>query len=145
MTGTDETAALRAAVLTMFERFAQGDIAGMEEVLADDCTLWDLATPRLIAGPAERNAFHDGDREQSRARGALTWEVEFLREDVWGDVGLVCYTYDFAYAPPNPAAVTVRITDVLRRVDGAWSIVHHHEGPVPDGAVGDFDPTAVHG
>jgi hypothetical protein len=27
----------------------------------------------------------------------------------------------------------VRITDVLRRLDGRWLIVHHHEGLVPSG------------
>ena len=50
-----------------------------------------------------------------------------------GDTALARYYLNFAYAPPNAASGRIRITDVLRRFDGRWKIVHHHEGLVPTG------------
>ncbi|NQV79069.1 MAG: nuclear transport factor 2 family protein, partial [Alphaproteobacteria bacterium] len=40
---------------------------------------------------------------------------------------------EFDYQPPNPANCRVRITNVFRKIDGRWLIVHHHEGLVPTG------------
>jgi len=53
--------------------------------------------------------------------------------DVWGDVAVARYLLEFEYQPPGALIGTVRITDVLRRIDGRWLIVHHHEGLVPAG------------
>ena len=53
--------------------------------------------------------------------------------DVFGDAAVARYLLEFEYQPPRALMGTVRITDVLRRIDGRWVIVHHHEGLVPTG------------
>jgi hypothetical protein len=64
----------------------------------------------------------------------LSWDMETPVIDHWDDTALARYYFNFAYKPPNAASGRIRITDVLRRFDGKWKIVHHHEGLVPAGA-----------
>ena len=130
-TPAEETLPLRQLISTMFQNFSDGDIEGMERLLAPDCTLWDLFVPDLVAGTQQRLQFHEADRAQSKARGELTWNIRFVREEIWDDFALMCYYFDFTYAEPNGMQATVRITDVLRRTDGEWHIIHHHEGRSP--------------
>ncbi|GGO61931.1 YybH family protein [Nonomuraea cavernae] len=123
---------LRQLITTLFENFGNGDIDAMETLLADDCTLWDLFVPDLVVGRQQRLDFHETDRAQSKARGEFAWNINFVREEMWGDVALLCYYFDFTYGEPNAMSASVRITDLLRRRDGEWKIVHHHEGRTPE-------------
>ena len=100
-------------------------------MLADDCTVWDVFTPEFIVGKEARREFHEKDRAQSKARGPLTWDSRFVRVDVWGDLALACYYLDFEYQEPGAMTGSVRITDVLRREEGKWTVIHHHEGLIP--------------
>jgi len=117
----------------MYKAFADGRPDSIEEALAASCTVWDVFTPELIRGREERARFHAADQEQMRARGRLSWHLHEPMVDVWGDVAIARYVLDFEYGPPRAVAGSVRITDVLRRLDGRWLIVHHHEGLVPSG------------
>jgi len=125
--------AIRGLIRGIYEAFAEGRVDRIEEALVSDCTVWDLFTPGLIRGREERARFHATDQEQMRARGPLSWRLGELLVDVWGDVAVARYVLDFEYLPPRPIAGSVRITDVLRRLDGRWLIAHHHEGLVPAG------------
>jgi ketosteroid isomerase-like protein len=95
--------------------------------------VWDVFTPHLIRGKAERDKFHADDQAQMQARGPLTMTIEDMVVDAWDDTALARFYLNFKYLPPNPAEGRVRITDVFRRVNGRWKIVHHHEGLVPTG------------
>ena len=105
----------------------------MEDLLHDECTLWDLFEPELITGKTEREAFHERDRTQSMARGPLSISIEPLKLDVYNEVAIARYWLEFNYEPPNATSGRVRITDVLLRTPGGWRIVHHHEGLAPAG------------
>lgn len=120
-------------VHTMFDAFQNHDIDGTDRYLHDDATVWDVFTPQLIRGAQERAAFHKGDQEQMQSRGALTMSIDDPVVDAWGGIALARYYLTFSYEPPNPASGRVRITDVFRKIDGEWMIVHHHEGTVPTG------------
>jgi ketosteroid isomerase-like protein len=122
------------AVTSIFESFAARNEAGIENRLAEDCTVWDVFEPELIRGRAERDAFHARDRAQSEARGAFTWNLVPVEATLFGDVAIARYYLDFEYQPPGAARGRVRITDVLRRGEHGWQIIHHHEGLSPQGA-----------
>ena len=117
----------------VFDSFAERDVQGMEDLLHDDCTLWDLFEPELIEGKDEREAFHERDKTQSMARGRLSIGIDPLKLDVYDDVAVARYWLKFDYEPPNATSGRVRITDVLLRTPNGWSIVHHHEGMAPSG------------
>ena len=129
----EDERAVAGLIGAMYEAFGSGQVNRIEAALADDCTIWDVFTPELIRGQEERVRFHAADRAQMRARGPLTWKLGQPFVDVWGDVAVARYLLEFEYQPPGALIGTVRITDVLRRIDGRWLIVHHHEGLVPAG------------
>lgn len=127
----DEVAAV---IQRIFDAFQNHDPAGIEAGMHPDATVWDVFVPRLFRGTAERAEFHAADQEQMQSRGALTLTIEPPIVDAWGeDTAIAKYTLTFAYEPPNATGGTVRITDVLRKIEGRWLIVHHHEGMVPGG------------
>jgi ketosteroid isomerase-like protein len=133
MSDTEAAREIEATIRVMFQKFMDHEPGGVESALHDDCTVWDVFTPDLIQGRAERERFHEADQKQAQARGPLTMAIGPMVTSVWGDTGLARYVLTFAYQPPNPAEGTVRITSVLRREGGRWRIVHHHEGIVPTG------------
>jgi ketosteroid isomerase-like protein len=124
---------IAALIRGIYEAFADGNVGAIESALADDCTVWDVFTPELIRGGQERARFHEADQRQKSSRGALSWRLDEPLVDVWGDTAVARYVLEFAYAPPRPVQGTIRITDVLRRRDGRWQVVHHHEGTIPSG------------
>jgi ketosteroid isomerase-like protein len=131
--GHDERA-IAGLISGIYEAFGAGQVNRIEAALAEDCTIWDVFTPELIRGHEERARFHAADQAQMRARGPLTWRLGQPLVDVWGgDAAVARYLLEFEYQPPRALMGTVRITDVLRRIEGRWLIVHHHEGLVPTG------------
>lgn len=128
-----DSRAIATLVRGIYEAFASGNVGVIEDALAEDCTVWDVFTPQLIRGREERERFHADDQRQKSSRGALTWSLDEPLVDVWGDTAVARYVLEFAYAAPRAVGGTIRITDVLRRRDGRWRIVHHHEGTMPSG------------
>ena len=134
MTGQDDRRTVEAVITGMFECFAAGDIDGIDARLDDRVTIWDVFTPELVTGKAQRDEFHAKDRAQMRARGPLRLAVTQLAVEIRGDVAWAWYVVDFRYDPPNPLSGLVRVTDVLLRYPETrhgWRITHHHEGLVP--------------
>ncbi len=129
----DEQSIIEARIRRMFEDFVDHDADAVESALHEDCTVWDVFVPDLIMGKETRLAYHQADQAQSQARGPLDLRVEMLRTDVWDDFALSRYLVRFDYQPPNATAGVVRITTVLRRIEGEWVIVHHQEGMIPAG------------
>ena len=133
MSAKSDAGSVAATIRGMFERFAAHDPHGVEAALHPDCTVWDLFVPELICGVEARRRFHEDDQQQAQARGALTLNIDDPLIDVWGDTAVARYFLHFRYEPPNAISGTVRITSVLRRTQGEWRIVHHHEGLLPGG------------
>lgn len=127
---TQEIASIIKGIFTAFE---EHDPDGIEGRMHPDATVWDVFTPQLIRGAEERKEFHDADQKQMQARGPLSLKLEEPEVSVWADTALACYYLNYSYESPNAAEGRVRISDVFRRIDGKWLIVHHHEGTVPTG------------
>ena len=129
----NEVDEIRRLIDTVYGSFADGNVGGIESCLDPTATIWDVFTPDLIVGAAQREAFHERDRAQMRARGPLTLRVSAAMVEVHGDVAWARYIVDFRYQPPGAASGRVRVTDVLVRRAEGWRIVHHHEGLAPSG------------
>lgn len=128
----DGRQAVEAVITRMFRSFAAGDVTGIDACLDDGVTIWDVFTPELVTGKAQRDEFHAKDRAQMQARGPLRLDVTQLAVEVRGEVAWARYVVDFRYDPPNPLRGLVRVTDVLLRHPDGWRIVHHHEGLMPE-------------
>lgn len=126
-------AEVAAVIKDIFESFEEHRPDGIEAHMHPDVTVWDVFTPQLIQGTAERQKFHADDQAQMQARGALTLTIEDPIVDAWNDTAIARYYLEYDYQPPNPAHGRVRITSVFRKVGEHWLIVHHHEGLVPTG------------
>lgn len=141
-TAADTAAEITAIIKGIFTAFEDHDPDGIEGHMHPDSTVWDVFTPQLIRGLAEREKFHAEDQKQMQARGPLSLTVGEPEVDVWDDTALARYYLTYSYEPPNATEGQVRITDVFRRIDGKWLIVHHHEGTVPTGIPPITDPPA---
>lgn len=125
---------IEGVIRGIFDAFENHDPAGIEAGMHAEATVWDVFVPRLFRGAAERAEFHAADQEQMQSRGPLTMSIEPPIVDAWGeDTAIAKYTLSFAYEPPNATSGTVRISDVLRKIEGRWMVIHHHEGMVPEG------------
>lgn len=122
-----------AVIAGIFRAFEEHRPEGIEAHMHPDVTVWDVFTPQLIQGTAERAKFHSDDQAQMQARGPLSLKIEEPVVNAWDNSAIARYYLEFNYQPPNPANGRVRITNVLRKIDGRWLIVHHHEGLVPTG------------
>ena len=124
---------LAGVIKGIFDAFERADASHSETVMTPETTIWDVFQPQLIKGPAERNKFRQVDQAQMQARGKLKLTYDPPVVDAWGDAAIARYYLNFEYQPPNAIKGQVRITDVFRKVNGQWKIVHHHEGIVPAG------------
>ncbi|MGC5011312.1 nuclear transport factor 2 family protein [Streptosporangium sp. DT93] len=122
-TGTD-AAAIAAGIDDMYDAFLMADRARFDRHLHAEVTTWETHLPGPLRTRSELDAYRDG-RDDSGTRPALDrLAAEDKRIDVWGDAGVARYV--LVAEPPGEPAQHSRVTDVLRRVDGAWFIVHHH-------------------
>ncbi|MCS7002541.1 MAG: nuclear transport factor 2 family protein [Dehalococcoidia bacterium] len=128
-----DEAVIADLIRDVYARFAAGDPVGQALTDAPDFTIWDVWTPELIVGEAGRAAFRAADHAQAARRGPLTIAVEPPRVTVWDTAAVACYYLTFTYQPPNAARGRIRATTVLRKIDGQWRRVHHHESLVPVG------------
>ena len=124
-----------AIVNAFFQSLEDQDYAGIDALFHRDGTMFDLFEPELVRGPEGRGRLWVTDQEQFASRGRFTWSVDKPAVDVWGEsTAVATYHLTFAFEAPNPVSGYLRMTDVLRRVDGRWLIVHHYEAPAPTGA-----------
>lgn len=119
-----------AAINALYQQFAAAfrhkDLNALMSVYVHDNTLFvfDLGTPREHVGwesyRADWKSFFDS------IKGSPTFAVSELSITTSGDVA---YTRSIQAITGNMGglhAMTVRVTDVLRKVDGKWLIVQEH-------------------
>lgn len=128
--GSPEAAAFDV-VHGVYMAFGEGRPADIESVQMPEYSVWDGLTPGLRMSLDEVKQFHAQDQGHKVSRGALTWSLVPLKVDVLGDVAVVLSQLEISYEPPNALDARLRVSDVLRRVDGAWMMFHHHESVEP--------------
>lgn len=113
-----------AVVRSMYE--ALGDRARFDSHLHPDILMWETDAAAMLVGLPALDALRDERRDRS-AEGPRPVSVtpEVVAADVWGDTGVVRYELwaRFDGAAPDEC---FRVTDVMRRGDAGWQIVHHH-------------------
>jgi hypothetical protein len=106
----------------MYDAYVAGDRARFDSHLAVETTTWESHLPRLY-DRAELDGYRDG-RTPAETPPLIELRVEVQRAEIWGDVALVGYL--LVAVPVEGDSEVARVTDVLRRFDAEWRIVHHH-------------------
>lgn len=115
---------IAAGIDDMYDAFLAADRRRFDGHLHDEVTTWETHLPGPLRTRSELDAYRDR-RDGSGARPHLDrLTAEDKRIDVWDDTGVARYV--LVAEPPGGPARHSRVTDVLRRVDGDWLIVHHH-------------------
>jgi len=128
-----EKKAVEAVIRANYRAFVTRKTDDNATFAAEDVTIWDVFEPELIIGIEARQAFQRRDIDQSVARGSLTFDVEIQLITLHKDIAISRHHVNFHYKPPNPVAGRVRVTQVLRKADSHWKLIHTHEGMMPTG------------
>jgi ketosteroid isomerase-like protein len=125
-TSTDE---LHTFIAELYSHLA--DRAAFDERLHPDVTVWESADPRLLRGIAELDDLRGPAiaPEQRTTPLPLVEPVDVLA-DRWGDTGVIRYLLEVRASAGDPISELVRVTDVVRRDEAGWKIVHHHAADV---------------
>ena len=107
--------------------FAENDAPRYFDYVADDITVLTPGNPYRVEGkPDDREEFEFGIR-LGYSRVGVFQEMS-PRVQVYGDVAVVTYFSRGYYGDPanGGAMAYLKETDVLRRLDRGWKIVHVH-------------------
>jgi ketosteroid isomerase-like protein len=128
-----EIEAVETVVRKVWYKFSQQDPKGMLELLAEECTVWDIFQPDLV-NKKNMQKYIDIDFQQSANRGLLTYEMSKMHTTVWDNTAVCRFIMDFTYQEPNATKGAGRITVVLRKpANKGWLVAHVHEGMLPTG------------
>lgn len=116
---------LRAFVIDLYAHL--GDRAAFDERLHPEVTVWESADPRLLRGIAQLDELRGPALapDQRTTPLPLVEPVDIVA-DRWDDTGVVRYLLEVRASAGQPVSELVRVTDVVRRDDFGWRIVHHH-------------------
>lgn len=104
-----------------------GDRAAFDSRLDPEVTVWESADPRLLRGIAELDELRGPAVPAEEREDPLPLVVPVrIVADAWGDTGVVRYVLEVRASENAPVSELVRVTDVLRRDERGWRIVHHH-------------------
>jgi len=127
-------AAIAADIDDMYDAFLAGDTERFDTHLHAEVTTWETHLPGPLRTRAELNDY----REQRDAAGhrpqLAVLAARDKRIDVWDDFGVARYVL-VSQLGADDEPEFARVTDVLRRIDGRWVIVHHHSELVRDPVV----------
>lgn len=119
----DEAATVRQVVTDLYLAYLDGDRPRLEAHLDESCTLWETVTPELRSKAELQAARRQRRPDEPQPVQLLPTDLQIR---IWGDTA--CETHElraiFADAGQNQL---LRCSSVLRRIDGRWLIVHHHE------------------
>lgn len=124
-TSGDERAILdsiRAQQRPIFARWYRGDPHAYAELFAEDLTYFSPAGPDRIDGiEALRRSYDPARGKTNRPR----YEVSDEKLQLHGDVGVYTYNLD-EYGTDGRVAARLNATEVYRRINGQWRIIHAH-------------------
>ncbi|MEV6693606.1 nuclear transport factor 2 family protein [Micromonospora sp. NPDC051196] len=102
-----------------------GDRPAFDAHLHPDLTIWESDADDLLTGLAALDDLRDSRAAAATGPAPVSVAPEQLGAESWGDTGLVRYVLRARFGDDRPD-VCFRVTDVLRRDDTGWRIVHHH-------------------
>jgi uncharacterized protein (TIGR02246 family) len=140
---SDGEAGIRALEASFIAAFNAKDLDGIMKVYAPDVFVFDLVPPRQYVG---RDAYRDDFKALLGGfKGPISVSVSDLVAHADGDVG---YAHSIQHltgtnADGSKADLTVRVSDVYRKVGGEWKIVLEHVSVPVDLATGKPDFTSA--
>ena len=117
----------------VYKSYQNFDPQGIEEVQLEEYSVWDGTLPQLFKSRSEVKDFHKKDQENTKARGEFSFSIRPLKVDIEGNVAVVLSSMEAEWKEPNAWKANMRITDVMKKVNGKWMMWHHHESVEPDG------------
>jgi hypothetical protein len=104
-----------------------GDRPAFDGHLHPEITIWESDADDMLYGTAQLDDLRDR-RAAAAADSPVPRSVapEAIRIDVWGDTAVARYVLKALYGDDVGKERAFRVTDVLRRVDMDWLIMHHH-------------------
>ena len=117
----------------VYKSYQNFDPQGIEEVQLEEYSVCDGTLPQLFKSRSEVKDFHKKDQENTKARGEFSFSIRPLKVDIEGNVAVVLSSMEAEWKEPNAWKANMRITDVMKKVNGKWMMWHHHESVEPDG------------
>jgi uncharacterized protein (TIGR02246 family) len=123
---SDDDAAISALYQQFATAFRHKDLNGIMAPYVDDNTLFvfDVGTPREHVGWDAYRA--DWKGFLASIKGNPTFSISELSVTVSGDVAYTHSIQTFTGNMGNLHGVAVRVSDVLRKINGKWVIVQEH-------------------
>jgi hypothetical protein len=122
---TDRAQEAVASVIVQLYR-ALGDRPAFDRHLHEAITIWESDADAMLHGTAELDDLRDQRAAGADADAPVVVAPESLKIDVWGDTAVARYVLTAVYDDDAAQDKSFRVTDVLRRTDERWLIVHHH-------------------
>lgn len=123
---TNEIIAIERAAL---DRYESGDPDGYLNLYAPEVTYFDPVTEQRVNGQKAMQEWLAPVRTMKRPFTDRRYELISPKVQLYGDVALLtCNLINYG-KPPNKAEQTLarwNITEVYRRINGKWVIVHSH-------------------
>jgi ketosteroid isomerase-like protein len=114
-----------------------GDASSLIEMLSkrDPVTLFPASQPSKLGWAEVRDAFN---RVASLYSSGTPVELEVLASGISGDLAYLVGVERGSAAVSGgvPEPVNLRVTQIYRREDGRWKLVHRHGDPGPGGDAG---------
>lgn len=105
---------------------ALGDWQAFARCLDPGVTVWESDADRMLHSTAEVDALRTRRRAcMTPATVPVSVAPEDLLVDAWGDSAVARYILRAVYPGADPDRC-YRVSDVLRRGEQGWRIVHHH-------------------
>ncbi|MEU6019939.1 nuclear transport factor 2 family protein [Micromonospora sp. NPDC047134] len=102
-----------------------GDRPAFDAHLHPELTIWESDAEDLLTGLAALDDLRDSRAAAAIGPAPTSVAPEQMQAESWGDTGLVRYLLRARFGEGRPDTC-FRVTDVLRRDDTGWRIVHHH-------------------
>lgn len=126
--------AVWAAVASVYAGFLGGDAGAVDGVLHAEVTIWNHDHEPLLRGTTDLDAVRAArvaDPSPGPAVTALTPHSVLVDAVLGNGVAVAWCRHLLDVSTADGATSTARVTDVLRRDAGRWTIVHHHEQEIP--------------
>lgn len=107
----------------LYAAYLEHDRPRLEAHLDASCTLWDSALPQLRT-KSELQAARQDKPVDLPEPARLEPSEGVIR--VWGETAMLAHRLQALFDDPA-LNQDLRCTSVLRRIDGDWKFVHHHE------------------
>ena len=122
-----EQAAVWAVVTDLYQAYLDDDRLRLEGHLADGCTMWETASQDLRT-KADLVAARVAAAGKPAAPRKMPLRLNATEPVVVvsGDLAYEHHVLDAVFAD-STLDEHLRCTSALRRIDGAWRFVHHHE------------------